>query len=91
MPRGPELSREQRLIIFRHAAAGADISSCNGALVEGGFPPVHPGSYDGNLRREGRLLRVRPDLMEVLVAGPIPYGDWPEDWKALAREQGPKS
>jgi len=79
------LTREQRLIIYQHATRGASKDECDSTLAEHGFPPVHAGSYAGNVKREGRLFQARPELMEVLAARPLPYGDWPDDWKAHVR------
>lgn len=86
MPRGPALTREQRLIIYRNAAASASKAVCDAELHVHGYPPVHQGSYEGNLRRDGKLFRRRPDLMERFADGPVAYGDWPQEWKDLIRD-----
>lgn len=83
MPRGPALTRAQRLIIYRHAAARSPKAVCDQDLQRHGFPPVHEGSYKGNLDRDGKLFRLRPDLIEKFADGPMKYGDWPKEWKEL--------
>jgi hypothetical protein len=85
MGRGPELAREQRLIIYKNAAAGAPKETCDAELRRHGFPPVNDGSYQKNVSRDGKLFRLRPDLIERFAEGPIPYGEWPQEWKDLAR------
>jgi hypothetical protein len=81
----PRLTKEQRLIIYRNAAAGAPKSTCDAELRRHGYPPVHEGSYAGNLARDGVLFRARPDLINEFANGPMKYGDWPEEWKAIVK------